>query len=231
MSMIKPTVFTASLLLICVLLLYGVRLSALQLQTEEQHVLWSDAEPFVADSIVAGPLAGLAADFKLLDVFAMYYQAQVTGRSEDFAYIKPYLNRAQHLDPQFYDVYRLASSLLAFDAKQPQAAIDLLQKGLVVQRAEAWEFLFVAGFIAHDNLNNDKLAFELLSQLVGREGVPVLVMTLASRFLESTSTTQDAIVFLQGLLQLLPEEYHQGIKDRIQAYQDGTLKRAPGGGE
>jgi len=205
------------LLLLCVgiALLIGVRAQSAYKQDNQVRRTWASSFSPTAEIIAAGPLRGMMADFRMLDVFALYYEASQKRDSQALQYLPVYLNRAQNLDPKFFDVYRLAGSILAYDAHMPEASVALLRKSFE-QRPDAWEFPFFAGFIAHDLLHDDKLAFDLISVAVGRKGTPPFLATLASRFLQSTATTQDAIAFLQGIIKVMPPEYQAGVKLRIQ---------------
>jgi len=194
-------------------------LTIVRSQNNQQEVeilsVWSTDSNLAAEKVLSGPIPGLISDFRVLDVFSIYYEAKNHSQYNNLRPIANYLQRAQNLDPKFYDVYRLSSSFLAYDAGQPKVAISLLEKG-IYERPEIWEIPFYAGFIAHDLLKNDKLAFELMSRVVTREGTPQIIIDLATRFLASSSTKEDAIIFLQGLQQLLPESYRDGIYKRIQ---------------
>ncbi len=181
---------------------------------------WATEYSVLADKVLAGAVPGIFSDFLILDVFSIYYDAKLTGKPSEMKYINTYLNRAQSLDPKFFDVYRLASSILAYDVNMPEEAIELLRKGMV-QRPEIWEFPFFAGFLAHDLLKDDRLAYELMASVSERKNTPVIVLTLASRFLESSSTKEDAILFLKGLLQLVPKANREGIKRRIGELKHG----------
>ena len=184
---------------------------------------WYKGNSYILDAAKAGVVPDLMADFRVLDVFSIYYDAKYRNKPDLLSYIDPYLQRAQALDPKFFDVYRLAGSILAYDAKLPKASINLLQKG-IIERPDVWEFPFYAGFIAHDLLNDDKLAFDLMSQVQIRKDTPSIVLTLASRFLASSATVEDAIVFLQSLLQVIPKGNQDGIKARIKELKEELQK-------
>jgi len=203
-----------------VLLLCWVRVEHEQLKELGGYAhAWTHDQSPVMEKALAGPVAGLMSDMRILDVFSIYYDASASKQAKHMSYLSTYLMRAQNLDPKFIDPYRLAGSILAYDANNPKDAIALLQMG-ANERPDIWEFPFIAGFIAHDMLKDDALAFDLMSQVVAREGTPLLVVTLASRFLAASSTKEDAILFLRGMKQLMPEDYQEGINRRIQQYQN-----------
>jgi len=185
-----------------------------QQKSQEVMQLWSSDTHLTLERILSGPLPGLAADFRVLDVFSIFYGANNKGYESDYQYIYPYLKRAQSLDPKFQDVYRLAGSLLVYDANMPQEAVDLLRMGSEAL-TDNWEIPFFAGFIAHQQLNNDKLAFELMRKVTNRPNVPPLAINLAARFLNNTHTINDAIQFLKGLLLTMPKAYQASIQKKI----------------
>ena len=206
-------------LLVLISLMGLIRHQSKDLQMGNNFHRWSEDYSVVMDKALAGPIPGIIADFYMLDVFTIYYDAKHLQEPESMGFISTYLNRAQNLDPNFFDIYRLAGSLLAYDADRPLEAVLLLRKG-VDSRVDTWEFAFFAGFLAHDRLGDDELAFEMMTKVINREGVPLMVYTLASRFLESSATKEDAIAFLRGLLQLVPKDYHDGILHRIHELEE-----------
>ena len=212
-------------LCVSLLLLLAVREQSEHIHGKQQRLhTWTSSSSPRAEIIAAGTLRGLMADFRMLDVFAIYYEATQQQQKQVLQYLPVYLNRAQNLDPKFFDVYRLAGSILAYDAHMPEASVNLLRKSFD-QRPDVWEFPFFAGFIAHDLLHDDKLAFDLISVAANRKDTPPFLVTLASRFLASSTTPQDAIAFLQGILKVMPPEYQAGIKRRIQELSQGSVKK------
>jgi len=57
------------------------------------------------------------------------------------------------LDPRFRDAYLLGALILALEAQRPEAALDLLDKG-IRKNPEDWLLPFEAGFIAFDSLQD-----------------------------------------------------------------------------
>jgi len=220
----KLQILPIFVLCVSLLLLLVVREQSEHIHGKQQLHTWTSSSSPRAEIITAGPLRGIIADFRMLDVFAIYYAATQQQQKQVLQYLPVYLNRAQHLDPKFFDVYRLAGSILAYDARMPEAAVNLLRKSFD-QRPDVWEFPFFAGFIAHDLLHDDKLAFDLISVAASRQGTPPFLVTLASRFLASTATSQDAIAFLQGILKMMPPEYQAGIQWRIKELSQSSVKK------
>jgi len=163
--------------------------------------------------VLSGHLPGLAADFKILDFISLVYESK--RHHENYSLlIYDDLRYANLIDPRFHDVYRLASSVLAYDEQMPNEALDLLEIGVDAIPGR-WEMPFLAGFIAYEQLGDNQRAFELMNIASKREGSPPSTALIAARFLENESTPEDVIRFLQGLKETMPEIYREGIDRRI----------------
>ncbi len=167
---------------------------------------------------VSGQVPSLVADFQVLRFFDLYYAIQQNQGKENAAYLPIYLENASLLDPYFFDIYRLASGLLPFDMGLAEQSIDLLERG-----AEAlpdnWEIPFFAGFIAHQQLGDDKTAFRMMKLVIDRPNAPDIAVHLAAKFLAKTNSKADAILFLQSLLLTMPKSYQEDIKQQIQRFK------------
>lgn len=179
---------------------------------------WGTPAPVLLDISLAGPLRGLASDFNVLNVFSIYHAANKEqkrlGSTELWPVMAAYLQRAQEMDSRFFDVYRLSGALLAYDAKMPHAAVQLLEKG-ADQLSDNWELPFLAGFLAYDQLKDNKLAYKLMKKAAVRPDAPPLTVHLAARFLAKDEGNAAGIAFLQAMIDLLPKGYHAGLKQRI----------------
>ncbi|MDX8380915.1 MAG: hypothetical protein R8M14_02245 [Ghiorsea sp.] len=162
----------------------------------------------------AGFVPGLSADLKVLKVFSIYQTIIKSGRKEFSPFMASYLNRASLLDPEFFDVYRLAGSLLVYDAELPKEGVALLDRGSIILK-NSWELPFYGGFIAHQQLKDDEIAFKLMNRVIGRPHTPPLAISLAAKFLSNTNSKEDGILFLQGMLLSMPKGYRAGIEKKI----------------
>jgi len=171
--------------------------------------------------VLSGNLPGLVADFKILDFISLVYENK--RHHENYSgLIYDDLRYANFLDPRFHDVYRLASSVLAYDEKMPNEALNLLEIG-VDAIPDRWEMPFLGGFIAHEQLGDNPKAFKLMNIASKRKDAPPSTAFIAVRFLENESTKEDVILFLQGLKSTMPEIYQQGIDRRILELQSKNL--------
>jgi hypothetical protein len=168
--------------------------------------------------VLAGHIPNLVADFKVLDVFSLY-DAHLKWTHDNFGkMLYSHLEAASQLDPQFQDVYRLASSLLAFDAKMPRQAVLLLQRGTEMM-PNKWEPPFFGGFLAASQLHDYDLAYALMSTAAKRENATPSAVFMAARYLEHKSTKEDTILFLKSMLKTTPKMYQAGIKAKIKELQ------------
>lgn len=175
--------------------------------------------PVTLQKVIAGPCQGLAADANILSVFTIYDLIRSRSLSPEqqkhaWKQLSGYLDAASQIDPWFKDTYRLSSGLLAFSPDGMNDAINILQRGSSA-RTWDWETPFLAGFIAHDRLHDDKMAFEFMKLAAQRPDAPPSAIRLASKFLNNESGIDVSIIFLEQMLKMLPERYHAPIKQRI----------------
>lgn len=173
--------------------------------------------PFWLESASWGPAQGLGADFAILKVFSIYYDATRLNNNNPSVWDAMYrtLIRAQRLDPEFTDTYHMGVITLAYDAKMPKEAIKLSELGSIAT-PDNWQIPFVGGFIAYDVLQDYHKSAELMSRAARSPNAPPLAIKLAGRFIAKDSGKADGIVFLQSMLKVLPEQYHAGILMRIE---------------
>lgn len=186
--------------------------------------------PAIIQSIAAGPFKGLASDYNILAVFTMYNHIKHTPLDKAqqqlaWQHLSSYLHRAQALDPWFMDTYRLTTGLLAFHEGFASDAVQILKLGST-QLTWDWKLPFFAGFIAYDRLNDQKMAYEFMQEAIRRPNVPPLAVGLASRFLQKEKGREASILFLEYLLQTMPQAYHGPIRQRIE-----KLKSQPSSNE
>lgn len=225
MAIVKPILLLATGLA----LLLTARSFAFDTSPPHRSLWRSQPSPLLADLAFAGPLRGLASDYALLETFSIYYETRHVPNASRPQLWKAFVNhltRAQRLDPAFFDVYRVAGALLTYDARMPDEAVRMLRKG-TDNIPDNWEIPFLAGFIAYDQLKNSTLAFELMSEAAKRPDAPAMTASLASRFLEGAQGPEASIRFLEEMMLLFPEKYHEGLKNRIREIRNSskTLKR------
>jgi len=192
-----------------------IRFSMVQGSTTE----WSDNQVLFYRAW-AGPLPGIAADMAVLDIFNIYansQQAPLSSKELWWSQLHNQLMIGQAMDPYFRDIYRLTEGLLAYEANKMQESVDLLAKSEPFLNSS--DPLLVAAFIAHQELHNDELAFDLANRASKKTDAQQIAVGFASSILRKSNGCRIAIEFLAGRLQDMPEKYQQGIKNRIQSLQ------------
>ena len=202
------------------LCLYGMALSHHQRGSLQQPTLFTGGLPPSAQKVVFGQFVGAAADFNLLSVFSIYegIRKQPTDNNVLWQKLHARLLAAQELDPWFWDVYRLATGLMAFHKQGTSTAVDLLSKGAKA-RTWDWEMPFMAGYLAHDFLHDDKRAATLMAEAIKRPNAPPLAVGLASQFLSASEGSAASLRFLHYLRTSMPAEYRGVIDARIARLQ------------
>ncbi|WP_231368663.1 hypothetical protein [Mariprofundus ferrooxydans] len=208
------------------LCLYGMALFHNQTGSLQQSVFLTGGLPPSAQKIISGPFVGAAADFNLLSVFSIYegIRRQPADNNALWKKLHTRLLAAQELDPWFWDVYRLATGLMAFHKQGTSAAVDLLSKGAKA-RTWDWEMPFMAGYLAHDFLHDDKRAATLMSEAIKRPNAPPLAIGLASEFLNTSEGSAASLRFLHYLQTSMPAEYRGVIDARIARLQQAKNRQ------
>ncbi|WP_040881739.1 hypothetical protein [Mariprofundus ferrooxydans] len=209
------------------LCLYGMALFHHQRESLQQSDFFTGGLPPSAQKALAGPFAGAAADLNLLGVFSIYegIRRQPADNNALWHKLHARLLAAQELDPWFWDVYRLAVGLMAFRKQGTSAAVDLLSKGAAA-RTWDWEMPFMAGYLAHEFLHDDKRAAVLMSEAVKRPNAPPLAIGLASQFFNASEGPEASIRFLRYLRASMPAEYRAVIDARITHMEQAKVKKA-----
>ena len=187
-----------------------------QAESQQRSAFFTGGLPPSAQKLISGPFVGAAADFNLLGVFAIYegIRKQPTDKNALWQKLHARLLAAQQLDPWFWDVYRLTIGLMAFHKQGTSAAVELLSKGAKA-RTWDWEMPFMAGYLAHDFLHDDKRAATLMTEAIKRPNAPSLAVGLASQFLSDSEGSAASLRFLYYLRATMPAEYRSIIDARL----------------
>ncbi len=185
----------------------------------QQALVLSGPSSHMFQAILAGPCLGLGADANLLSIFDTYHSLtkkslQQKDKNYAWEYLYQYLRRAQDFDPWFWDIYRLTLGILAYNPDYTRKAIDMARRGGEM-RTWDWEQLFIAGFLAHELLNDKTWAVELLRESATRPKAPPLIVGVTANILADTHSTEDSLRFLRMMKNLLPA-YNHYIDERIQ---------------
>lgn len=145
---------------------------------------------------------GLLSDFLFLKVATFIGGRGIAAQelSEgDWIFVKQSLDVITDLDPYFADPYVLAEGLLAWDARQPAAANELLKKG-ASHRAWDWRMPFYLGFNNFYFLKDYAAASEYIMRAAELPGSPSYLQTLAARLAYYGGKSQTALLFLRQMI-------------------------------
>lgn len=189
---------------------------------QKSVTVWSDNQ-ILMHRAMAGPMPAIAADLAVLNIFNIYansLQAPQSAKEYWWTQLHNQLRIGQAMDPYFRDIYRLTEGLLAYEANKMEASVDLLAKSEAYLNSS--DPLLVASFIAHQELHNNELAFNLANRASQKPDAQQLAIGFASSLLKKKTGCFAAIQFLSNRLQSMPEKYQQGIKSRIRRLQESV---------
>jgi len=145
---------------------------------------------------------GLLSDFLFLKAATFIGGRSSSGsllNEEDWQYVIRSLDVVTDLDPYFADPYVLAEGLLAWDAGKPEAANQLLIKGMKYRTSD-WRLPFFAGFNNFYFLKNYEVASGFIMTASQLSGSPAYLATLGARLAYYGGKSKTALLFLQQML-------------------------------
>jgi tetratricopeptide (TPR) repeat protein len=121
--------------------------------------------------------ARLAADLCWLE--AIQYYGKHRRSDQRYGYAETLFKTLTDLDPSFENAYVFGALVLHGDAGAPQAAYDLLDKG-IAHNPSSWRLAFEHGFLAYLKSKDSRVAVEYLSRAARLPGAPPWVGRLAA---------------------------------------------------
>jgi hypothetical protein len=165
------------------------------------------SEPFL--KIFSGEFKGLVADFLVINL-SSYYGGIIIEKNEavqkEFDYMYKVLKAASNLDPYYYDIYYFAQTIIAWDAKMPEKAIELLKVGME-KRKNDWIIPYWIGFDYYYFLNNRKMAAYYFKEAAKRPGASDLIASMTAIAAYEGGETEMAIFFLEDIIKRTDDEY------------------------
>lgn len=160
--------------------------------------------------VVAGEFRGLAADFCFLQGLTAYGKLLESAgpsqaRDSDWQRVYRLLDAATDLDPYFFDPYYFGNAVLSRNPEMIPRINQLLEKGLE-WRDWDWLLPFYLGFNHFYYLQDSGRAAEYLMLGAQRPDAMPLLATLAARLAYQENRTENAIVFLRGILSRTEDE-------------------------
>ncbi|NVN89452.1 MAG: hypothetical protein HXX11_02510 [Desulfuromonadales bacterium] len=153
---------------------------------------------------------GLASDTLYLKALVFYgstYENKKRRKMEEWEinWMSSTLKASTDLDPYFLDPYFLANSVLTWEANRVYETIVVLEKGC---RYRDWDYWlpFLVGFNYYYFLKDDAKAAEYLMQASYKPGADPFFGFFAARLAYKSNRTENAIVFLEGMLNTTKDE-------------------------
>jgi len=164
-------------------------------------------EPFL--KIFSGEFKGLVADFLVINL-SSYYGGIILEKNEaiekEFDYMYKVLKTAITLDPYYFDSYYFAQTIIAWDAKMPEKAIELLKVGME-KRKNDWLIPYWIGFNYYYFLNNRKMAAHYFKESAKRPGASDLIASMTAITAYEGGETEMAILFLEDTIKRTEDEH------------------------
>lgn len=164
-------------------------------------------EPFL--KIFSGEFKGLMADFLIIDL-SSYYGGIILEKKEaidkEFEYMYKILKASSTLDPYFFDTYYFAQSILAWDSRSPEKAIDILKIGYE-NRKNDWLIPYWIGFNYYYFLKDRKMASKYFKEASLRPGASDLIASMSIIADYEGGETEMAILFLEDMIKRTDEEH------------------------
>ena len=153
---------------------------------------------------------GIASDVLYLKALVFYGSTYLNNKhrkmeEREFNWMFNVIDASTDLDPYFLDPYFLANGVLGWEANRVLEANKLLAKG---SRYRDWDYWlpFYLGFNYYYFLGDNAKAAEYLMQASQKPGADPFFSFFAARLAYKGNRTENAIVFLEGILKTTKDE-------------------------
>lgn len=213
-----PARRTAALLLLLGLLAAGAGTARARLEAQPEtkkasSLLYLPRGPYLR--VLALGHEELLAD--LLYIWAIQYYSNYDDSARYQYLVAVFDGAITELDPLFTEAYLVGSLIMSVEARRPDLARALLEKGLA-RNPDDWELAYWAGWDAY-NLKDFARAREYWSRAARQPGAPPYMIRLAARVLELQGDRRSAIDEYVGLLQA------PGTDEKTRRIVSGWLSR------
>ncbi|GAB4439351.1 MAG: hypothetical protein OHK0040_10850 [bacterium] len=159
--------------------------------------------------IFSGEFKGIISDFLIINL-SSYYGGIIMEKNEaiekEFDYIYKVLKAASIIDPYYFDTYYFAQSILSWDAKNPERAIEILKTGMK-NRKNDWLIPYWIGFNYYYFLKDRKEAAKYMREASQRPGASDLVASMSAIVSYEGGETEMAILFLEDMIRRTDDEF------------------------
>jgi hypothetical protein len=174
--------------------------------------------------LITGEFRGLAADFCFLQGLVAYGRTLEKDSSEGekrqtWQRVYRLMDASTDLDPYFFDPYYFANASLGRNPAMVPQINAMLEKGLEYRKWD-WMLPFYLGFNYFYYLHDNMQAAEYLMMGARRPGAMPLLATLAARLAYQGNRTENAVVFLRGILSRTKDEQTRELyRTRLEALE------------
>lgn len=167
-----------------------------------------------------------------------YFGKEFTS-SRDFRWLKTRCDLVTRLDPSKKHAFEFCGSMLSWIAGSPGDGITTLTLA-AVHHPEEWRFLYLRGFLYWYFLENNQKAQKDMELAAKKPKAPLFLATLASRLGVASSNPQEAISFLEGLINqssdpkarlALTEKLHLAVVARDLSILNHFIKQSASGAD
>ena len=152
--------------------------------------------------------------FVTTNYFGKHYR-----EDHDYRWLNEMCKLVTELNPKKTEVFEFCGTMLAWELQKPEEAIKLLTSA-IEHNPEKWEFYYQRGFnYQYFVKDNEKAAADFMSASK-LPGVHPVVVRLAGKKLAETENADQAIEFLNNMLEVNKDPAFQAvINDRIKELQ------------
>ena len=208
--------------LLCAALL-GSILTAVALEGRRAHATQGNEWRFLPDPRYLKPILlgfhGVAAD--LLWIQSVQYVGAHVETDMRFPQLAKALNLTTSLDPHFLEPYRFGGLYLLYLARQPQAAVSLLERGAAAN-PDRWELPHDLGRYYYLEVHDYARALEWWERAAKLPGRPEYLPRFVARLYARTGHTQTA-------LELWSEIYRTAQDDSLRSLALREIERLKAG--
>jgi len=168
--------------------------------------------------IAAGEFKGLMADYLLLKA-SVFLGGRYFTTKEDWKAVSTLFSQSLALDPYFFQTCFYIQASLAWEAKMPEKAIELLEISSQ-HRSWDWQPDFFIGFDYYYHLKDNSNGSKYLMEASKKPGANPLLGLLGARLSQKGGQTKAGIIFLRTMYENEEnEDTKKQIKQRMDALE------------
>jgi len=149
----------------------------------------------------------------LIYLWSIQFYGQYHGGERYDKLMQIYHHVVTELDPRFRDAYLLGSLILALEARRPQDALQLLEKG-IRENPDDWMLPFEAGFIAFESLQDYGRAADYFQTSMERPGVHPAVRRFRAAMFERMGDPRQSLNLWLEILDTADSDYVRSVAEK-----------------